>query len=382
MMMGGHQIDAGYWYLKGQFVTLKGRQPSAAVMAANAHLASAIAKGGPAFAAPAWCAPRSVPVQAGKAGPVGAGRFALKPGDADGFRVSPRMDAATVDLALRLVDEMQLGRGPAPDLLSVSLSATDYIGHALGTEGEQMCVQMVELDRSLGTLFQKLDATGVDYEVVLSADHGGLDMPERLDQQALPQATRVDPALAPVALGKAIAAQLGITAPGNLVYGDAPFGDYYVSRAIPAEQRAQVIAALVARMKAHPQVAAVFTAAEIAAARVPTGNPQDWTLLERARASFDPQRSGDVLLLLARAVVPVPEAANGYVATHGSVWDYDRRVPLLFWRKGLGGFEQPAPVETVDIAPTLAATLGLKVPEGSFDGRCLDIDGTAGNTCR
>jgi arylsulfatase A-like enzyme len=44
-------------------------------------------------------------------------------------------------------------------------------------------------------------------------------------------------------------------------------------------------------------------------------------------------------------------------------------------------FEQPAPVETVDIAPTLAALVGLTVSEGMFDGRCLDLDGGAGNTC-
>jgi arylsulfatase A-like enzyme len=54
---------------------------------------------------------------------------------------------------------------------------------------------------------------------------------------------------------------------------------------------------------------------------------------------------------------------------------------LLFWRRGVPGMEQPQPVETVDIAPTLAAIVGLKVPEGAFDGRCLDIDGGPGNTC-
>jgi arylsulfatase A-like enzyme len=54
---------------------------------------------------------------------------------------------------------------------------------------------------------------------------------------------------------------------------------------------------------------------------------------------------------------------------------------MLFWRKGLAGEEQPAPVETVDSAPTLAALLGIAVPQGDFDGRCLDIDGGAGDTC-
>ena len=77
--------------------------------------------------------------------------------------------------------------------------------------------------------------------------------------------------------------------------------------------------------------------------------------------------------------MPVP--GPGYVATHGSPWDYDRRVPMLFWRKGMTPFEQPSPVETVDIAPTLAALIGLKTPPGTFDGRCLDLDAGPGTTC-
>jgi hypothetical protein len=55
---------------------------------------------------------------------------------------------------------------------------------------------------------------------------------------------------------------------------------------------------------------------------------------------------------------------------------------MLFWRKGYGGFEQPSPVEAVDIAPTLTALLGLAVPPGEFDGRCLDIDGGVADTCQ
>lgn len=382
MMMGGHSIDQAYWYNSGAFVTLKDRPLAPAAVAENVVLARLLKSGARAFSAPAWCAARNGAIAAGKAGNLGAGRFALAPGNPDDLRVSPRMDAATLNLAVRLVDELKLGRGPAPDVLSVSLSATDYIGHATGNEGLEMCIQMAELDRMLGAFLARLDGAKIDYVVMLSADHGGLDMPERLDQQALPQALRADPALAPGALGKEIAARLGITAPsGPLIYGDGPFGDFYVARNLPADQRVRVIAALVARLRSHPQVASVFTADELAQTALPAGNPQDWTLRDRARLSFDPQRSGDVVVLLGRAVVPIPEARPGYVATHGSPWDYDRRVPLLFWRKGMPGFEQPAPVETVDIAPTLAALLHLSVPEASFDGRCLDLDGSSGNTC-
>jgi hypothetical protein len=186
----------------------------------------------------------------------------------------------------------------------------------------------------------------------------------------------------PADLSKVVSAKTGISVAGQLLIADGPFGDFYVNRAVAPDQRGVVVRALVDTVKAHPQVAAAFTAEELANTPLPAGNPQDWSLRERARASFDPARSGDVVILLDRAVTPIPEAIPGMIiATHGSAFDYDRRVPMLFWRKGMAGFEQPQPVETVDIAPTLAAIVGLKVRDGTFDGRCLDLDGGAGNTC-
>ena len=182
-------------------------------------------------------------------------------------------------------------------------------------------------------------------------------------------------------------APMASSGPGSATLASRPSGRsahvvHVEYAAIAGEAKARVINELVSLTRNHPQVAAVFTAAELAATPMPAGNPQDWTIKERARASFMAERSGDVIVALNRAVTPIPEPVPGaFVATHGSVWDYDRRVPMLFWRKGMTGFEQPNPVETVDIAPTLAAVLGLKVPEGTFDGRCLDLDGGAGDTC-
>lgn len=381
VMMGGHKIDAGYWYKGGAFITFRGQALSPAAQVANAALARQIAAGAPALPVPAWCGVKDRAVTVGN-GTVGTGKFALEPNKPDAFRVSPRMDSATVDLATALVDEMKLGQGAEPDVLSVSLSASDYVGHAYGTEGVEMCIQMAQLDAALGKLFAHLDARGIDYIAVLTADHGGLDTPERLDEQAFPRAARSDRALNPGELGMAVAARTGIKVEGPLVYGDGPFGDMYFSAALTPAQRAQASAALVAIVRPHPQVAAVFTRAELEQTPLPSTGPQDWSIKDRVRASFDPARSGDVIVVLDRAVVPIPDPVLGaYTATHGSVWDYDRRVPMLFWRKGLRGFEQPAPVETVDIAPTLAAVLGLKLPDGTFDGRCLDLDAGAGNSC-
>ena len=381
MMMGGHAIDAAYWWRGGAFVTLDGQTVSPAAEAANRAAAAAIAKGAPGIAVPLWCAARAGKVDVAGAS-IGEGRFALQRGNASTFTGSPRMDAAVVNLAVALVDEQALGRDAVPDVLSVGLSATDIIGHTLGAGGQEMCIQMAELDRTIGRLLAQLDSRKIDYMVVLTADHGGFDAVERQQQQAYPRAIRGDASLTVSALAKAVTERTGIAAPtGPLLYGDGMFGDRYISRLLSPGDRARVSAALVTILKGHPQVAAVFTAKELADTPLPSASPQDWSLKDRARASFDAQRSGDVVVLLERAVMPIPAGTRGYVATHGSAWDYDRRVPILFWRRGMAGFEQPAPVETVDIAPSLAAVLKLEITDGDFDGRCLDLDGGAGNSC-
>jgi len=380
LMMGGHAIDQVYWWKGAGFASLEGRTLTAAAVNENKALADVFGAGAPGFALPAWCAgkDRAVPLSATFS--VGTGRFALAAGDKGSFRSSPRLDRATLDLATELVDEGKLGKGTVPDVLSVSLSATDYVGHAYGTEGAEMCIQMQQLDLALGDFFTALDQRGIDYAVVLTADHGGFDMPERLGEQALPAAHRVSKALLPEALSAAVAAKTGLDAK-DLVLADGPSGDLWLRRDLAPADKARALAALKAELLANPDVAAVFTADELAAAPLPTGSAETWSLMDRARASFYKPLSGDVLLMLKRGVVPIPAAGPGYVATHGSPWDYDRRVPILFWRKGLTGFEQPSPIETVDIAPTLAALIGLPVPAGAFDGRCLDLDAGTGNTC-
>ena len=270
---------------------------------------------------------------------------------------------------------MGLGKGPTTDIISIGASATDYIGHAYGTQGTEMCIQMDQLDQALGSFFDTLDSFGVDYEVMLTADHGAHDMTERQQDHAMEMEERASAAIATKVADAVIAKKLGLTSPVIM----AAEGDIYVSDTVPAASRAKVIEAARAYYAAQPQVAAAFPRAEIAATPMPSGPPELWTLIQRARASFDPTRSGDLLILLKPRVTTIEKPSPGYVETHGSPWDYDRRVPIIFWRKGLTGFEQPLSVETVDIVPTLAATIGL--PVKGLDGRCLDLDASEATTC-
>ncbi|MBA3879265.1 MAG: alkaline phosphatase, partial [Sphingobium sp.] len=219
----------------------------------------------------------------------------------------------------------------------------------------------------------------IDYEVVLTADHGGHDLPERNRDHAAPDAARIDPALNPKGIGAQVAARLKLT--GEILFGD-PVGDVWIDPKLTAAQRAAVTKEALALYRAHPQVAAAFSRAEIEAAPAPAGPAETWSLIERAKASYHPARSGDIVVALKPRITPIADPTRGYVATHGSFWDYDRRVPILFWRKGMTGFEQPLAVETVDIAPTLAATIGFKLGAPQVDGRCLDLDPGVGDSCR
>ena len=374
IMMGGHNTDqVWFWSGKG-FTSLAGRKAPPVVDRANAAVTALLAQPQEALALPGFCKGVAQPIDvAGQT--LGTGRFERAAGDAKAFRASPALDGAVFALAAAMIQDMKLGQGQATDLIAIGASATDYVGHSLGTQGSEMCIQMAQLDQTIGAFLAELDRWNIDYEVVLTADHGAHDMTERQQQRAMPMEAHVDPASASKLVGEAIGRDLKIAGPVLL----GPEGDVYVANSVPAARRPQVIAEAKRRYVAMPQVAGAFTRAEIEATPMAKTPPETWTLLERVRASYHAERSGDLTVLLKPRVTTIVAPGPGYVETHGSPWDYDRRVPILFWRKGMTGFEQPLSIETVDIAPTLAATIGL--PVSGLDGRCLDLDAGPGDTC-
>jgi predicted AlkP superfamily pyrophosphatase or phosphodiesterase len=378
VMMAGHKADEIWWWDGKAFVSYAGRPAPAMIARMNQGVTARIAEAQAPMTLPPFCQARSRAVPLWNGRTVGDGRFARAAGEAGKFRASPEFDEAILAGAAGLATDLKLGAQGHSDLLIVGASATDYVGHGYGTEGSEMCLQLLALDQNLGKLFAVLDKTGIDYAVVLTADHGGHDIPERHRDHAMPMDQRITPGLSATAIGKQIAAKLGISGP--VLVGGAG-GDVYLDPALSKAQRAAAQAEAVRLYAANPQVQAVFTRAQVEATPVATTPPETWTLIERARASYSRERSGDLIVALKPRVVPIQAGTPGNVATHGSFWDYDRRVPMLFWRKGMTGFEQPLSVETVDIAPTLAALLRVPVPV-AIDGRCLDLDAGEGDSCK
>ena len=375
VMMSGHNVDQR-WYWDGKtFATdLKSAAVPATITRAKSAIAAAIATAREPLQVPPMCQVKAAPVAVSPEMSVGSGRFARAGGDTRGFRASPEFDGAVLAIAAGLIQEMKLGTDAAPDVISVGLSATDYIGHSLGAGGGEMCLQLLSLDSDLAGFFRVLDAEGIDYAVVLTADHGGMDIPERLRAKGITQAARADPALGTAEIGKAIAAKLKLSGP--VLLGDLA-NDVWIDRSLKTRDRIRVEREAIAIFKAHPQVEAVFTSRQIARLPIPTESPDKWTTAQKIRASFDAQRSGDLYVVLKKYVSPITKPSEGYVATHGSVWDYDRRVPILMWRKGMRPSDRQDHISTVSILPTIAAEIGLALP-AQLDGRCLNgVEGVA-----
>lgn len=375
LLMGGHAIDQTWFWQDDRFATLPGRTANAAADRINKDLAARIARGLPAPKLPAFCQGRPGLSEAlPGAGEAPVTLAALKPGDTASMPLRIELNEATTDLAIALSDQMALGQGEMPDMLTIGLSATDYTGHAYGTEGAEMCAQVMALDGMIKRLFDHLEAKGVPYMFVLTADHGGHDLAERNKQHGIPDDTRYDLTYGLASLNAAMG-----YADQPVFRGDDPrypiiFGNLYLDHSITGSERSTLIERAKAWLKAQPIFADAFTRSELLVAKPPKAPPETWTLLERAAASVDAERSGDLVALLAPRVSPIPAPEQyGARATHGSPWDYDRRVPILFYGTGLKGFEQPNSIEVVDIMPTLASLIDLPVPAEEIDGRCRDI---------
>jgi predicted AlkP superfamily pyrophosphatase or phosphodiesterase len=387
IMMAGHKPDAVYWWKDGTgFVTSSYAGPATPEVTQPAERFNAkVMKGWAKKAPQLWPTDVSAACQAlvkqetfGKitrsghippdmvAPTLTASNYLSTKAFQDQLRGSPMLDTLVFDYASQVLKQRRLGKGPATDLLALSFSATDSIGHRFGNGGPEECVQVAALDQTLGKLFAQLDKLRIPYVVALSADHGGFDAAERAKAR-YPDAYRMDASAFGKALVASLRSEVGVSDP--VAAGDPQ--QIYIKAARGTPEYGRIEQATVAWVKQRPEVAAVFTTAEIAAAVPPRGKSvSDLTLAERINESYVPDRSGDVFVVFKpHASFGIPSTPTSSVAGHGTPWDYDRQVPMLFWWKGVTADQRSEPAETVDIAPTLAAIAGVPAP--AVDGKCL-----------
>jgi predicted AlkP superfamily pyrophosphatase or phosphodiesterase len=300
--------------------------------------------------------------------PITGGLAAPGPRYYSALRWTPFGDEYLAEFARAVVRGENLGRHPdgVSDLLAISFSATDYIQHLFGPESKPARDQLFRLDRVLAALFSFLDEwVGPDqWAMVLSADHGFTPTPEFLRDHVRLRTGRVDPPTLLAALDAALAEQFG---PGS--YTRAWWTPTIWLDVAAIERRGLVRAAVetaAARwLETQPGIHAVFTRTQLLNGQMPAT-----VLASMVARSWHRQRSGDLVI-----VTPPGwyffKNPDEHCANHGSAWSYDTHVPLGWWGpRWVTGGEIRTRVDMVDVAPTLAALLGVRRPIAS-SGRLL-----------
>lgn len=274
--------------------------------------------------------------------------------DAEQPQIQAAIDRFEVDLALAAVRALSLGKDEVPDLLTVSFSGNDRIGHEFGPQSPEAAAELQVVDAEIGRLLEALDkAVGKGrYVVALSADHGAPPTPEALAARHL-DAGRVDV--------KGLRELLENEADAALGQGDWFTGyktpGYFAAPAGRAKL-ATIAERLRAVAKAQPGVLDLLPLSQVLEGR-------DSLAALYRRGAF-PGRSPDFTL------VPRPYWIYGLVdrAAHSTPWLYDRAVPLIFAGAGITR-GQAGEAEAPDFAPTVARLLGIAAPAGAT-GHSID----------
>ncbi|MDZ7290722.1 MAG: alkaline phosphatase family protein [candidate division KSB1 bacterium] len=270
---------------------------------------------------------------------------------------TPFVDELTLEFAQQAVQFEQLGADGTPDLLMVSLKATDAIGHAFGPLSQESEDNLLRLDAGLAQFFNFLEKqVGLqNCLIALCSDHGVLPLPEELRRRGF-EAARIP--------GKeAVEEVLGVEKEMQQEWrtkrrilrtrlGEINL-DYHVADSLglsPSEFRSRVAA----KLRTLSFVSEVYTSDEL---RATGGAEREY--LDKQRHSFHPERASDLIMQLKPYYLV---SGDSYGTTHGSPYEYDTHVPMIFWGKRVKPGVIDTPHKTVDLAPTMAHLLNLDLP--------------------
>ena len=275
---------------------------------------------------------------------------------------TPFADELTLSVALQAMRAHQLGVDTSTDILAIGFSSTDIVGHTYGPESQEMMDQLLRLDLILESLFQEIEASvGLDKTlVVLTADHGVLPLVETLQGKGI-EARRAHPQVLEAAVEQALENQY----PGveNLIADSSR--DIYLDEEVLQRHRldrTEVETTIISALLSTGLVEAVYTHAQLL-----SNEPSSDPYIELFRNSFFQPRSPHLMVLVKKFLY-----LDSYVGGtgHGTPYDYDRHVPILFMGPGIEPGSYPDPCGPEDIAPTLAILLGLDYPREN-DSRLL-----------
>jgi predicted AlkP superfamily pyrophosphatase or phosphodiesterase len=276
--------------------------------------------------------------------------------------LSPAGDELVLDFASAALTGEQLGQDEYTDYLSVSFSSTDYVGHVFGPSSLEAEDNILRLDRSLAELLRIVDQqVGLaNTLIVMSADHGGPDAPGYLRSLNIPAGYIEPESWDSEAAIKRVKDHFKID--GQLIEKYAhPY--VYFDSSVTSDRnidRAALEAAAVGELSKFPGVSLAISSSALRRGEIP-----DTQLYRSVLNNFHAKRSGDIFIVFEPNWFINDFDGLTVASTHGSPWQYDTWVPIVFAGAGLKAKTVDRKVQTIDVAPTLSAYLGIKPPSGS-----------------
>jgi predicted AlkP superfamily pyrophosphatase or phosphodiesterase len=265
---------------------------------------------------------------------------------------TPFGDDLTVDFACHVLETEKLGGGAFTDMLTVSLSVTDLIGHVYGPNSLEYEDNLLHVDAALAKLFRFVDEkVGLNRTlIVVTGDHGVDLNPEYRKRFGMP-AGRVNPEDFKTAVNRALKDKFNLKEDKNFVFGfrnPSVYLDPEAVKTLKADPREVEAIAAEAVMNDVPGIAYAASRTDMM-----QGKMADSLALRRLKSSFHPQRSGDIMVLQ-KPFWFLYHVHDEDVSMHGAPYSYDSHVPLFFAGPGIRRGEVYRPVCPRDIAATVA----------------------------
>lgn len=281
--------------------------------------------------------------------------LASENGEYDLIKATPYGNDLTAEFAKAAIKGENLGVDEFTDVLALSFSSTDYVGHNFGVNSKEIQDTYMRLDLALADFLKYLDKTvgEGEYTVFLTSDHGGVDVPAYLTSRKIPSGYFND-----VEENKKIEdfvrEEFKVDSLVQNISNTQIFLDYKVLKEedLDAHEVQEKIAHYLLQQEI---ISRVYTREQLQSGNFTKG------ISSLIQNGFNQKRSGDIVFVLDPGYIIYPEKGS----THGSGFIYDTHVPLIFFGKGI---KQGSTLEhsvIPDIAPTMSAMLGNSFPDAS-----------------
>lgn len=276
---------------------------------------------------------------------------------------TPLGNTLLADLAEQAIINEKMGQDDITDLLAISFSSPDYIGHSFGPDSWETMDGYIKLDATLAKLFAVLDKQvgKNNYTIFLTADHAVAHVPGFSKKHQLPGGTvsedQLKKDLSNYIASKGFDAKLISTIREYNVHFNTALMETL------GIERARLVQLCRQFLEKQSDILQVVDARNAAIAPLPVA------LRERIANGYNAQRAGDLFIVTKSGYV------DGYATgtSHGVLYNYDAHIPLLFWGKGIQHKVVNTPTYMTDIAPTISTLLGIQMPSGSIGKPILEV---------